>query len=201
MFYKFILWFSLIMSQLLTVYAEIPGKYELIPPMQTPTANSLDQVLIDEVLAFDCGHCAEFHKSTYPKLIKIFGDKIKFVFRPIGWRGHDPGRLYYIAEEKGKGQAVMATLFNFIHEKGLGTQLFNRDKLQFVAQIHGLSNEFKTRMDDEIIIRKMNENVQWAADRNIDSTPTLIIEKSLKANRGFKNMVTVINSLLKEPVK
>jgi predicted DsbA family dithiol-disulfide isomerase len=189
------------MSQLLTVYAEIPGKYELIPPMQTPAANSLDQVQIDEVFAFSCGYCDKFHKSTYPRLKKRFGDKIKFVFRPVGWLGHDPGRLYYIAEEKGKGEGAMTMIFNLIHEGGLGRQMYDRDKLQFVAKKLGLSNEFKTRMDDEVIVRKMNGSVQWAADRNIDSTPTLVIEKSLKVNRDFNNMVTVINSLLKEPVK
>ena len=55
-------------------------------------------------------------------------------------------------------------------------------------------------MDDKEIIRKMNESVQWAADRNIDSTPTLVIENAIKVGSDFSNMVTVINALLKEPV-
>jgi hypothetical protein len=98
-------------------FAEIPGKYEIIAPLQPPDAHSLEQVRVDEVLAFDCDHCYEFYSTTYPKLKKTFGNKIKIVLRPIGWRGHDPGRLYFIAQRKGKGEQVMATIFDFIHEK------------------------------------------------------------------------------------
>jgi predicted DsbA family dithiol-disulfide isomerase len=153
------------------------------------------------VLAFDCDHCYQFYRTTYPKLKKKFGNKINIVIRPIGWRGHDPGRLYFIAQRKRKGEQVMATIFDFIHEKGLGKQMYDRDMLQFVAKLNGLSNEFKTMMDDKEIVDKMNESVRWSESRNINSTPTLVIENALIVKRDYFNLVTVINALLKVPVK
>ena len=120
--------------------------------------------------------------------------------RPIGWRGHDPGRLYFIAEEQGKGDKVIEMIFDFVHEKGLGRSMFTRDKLRFVAKLNGLSNEFKTRMDDPNIIQKMKASAEYAEKRNITSTPTIVIENVLKAERDFNNLSTIINSLLKDPV-
>jgi len=184
----------------LSVIAEIPGKYEPIVPHRPPKQNSLDQVRIFEVFAFDCLHCYRFFAREHPKLKKKFGNKVKFIMQPIGWRGHDPGRLYFIAQEKGKGDKVIAMIFDFVHEKGLGNSMFTRDKLQFVAKLNGLSKEFKTRMDDPKIVRKMNESAEYSDKRNITSTPTIVIEDVLKADRRFSNLNTIINALLKDPV-
>ena len=182
------------------VFSQIPGDYEPIVPHRPPKQHSLNQVRIFEVFAFDCIHCYRFFQNTYPKLKKKFGDKVKFYKRPIGWRGHDPGRLYFIAAEKGKGDEVIAMIFDFVHEKGLGKSMFTRDKLQFVAKLNGLEDDFKTRMDDPAIVSKMNRSVEYADKRNIDSTPTIVIENGIKANRTYGNLVTIINALLMDPV-
>ena len=183
-----------------SAFSQIPGKYEIIVPHRPPPQNSLDQVRIYEVFAFDCGHCYEFFQNQYPRLKKKFGNKIKIFKRPIGWRGHDPGRLYFIAEEKGKGDKVIAMIFDFMHEKGLGNSMYTRDKLQFVAKLNGLEDDFKKRMDDPAIVRKMNQSVEYSDRRDIDSTPTIVIENAIKPNRTFDNLVTIINALLKDPV-
>lgn len=184
-----------------SLYATLPGKYDLLVPHIPPPARSLDKVTLVEVFAFDCIHCYNFNKEDLPRLKEKFGDKLEFIPKPIGWRGHDPGRLYYIAEEKGKGHDVMMTIFNLIFDGGLRQQMFSRDKLQFVARRYGLTKEFKTLMDSPRIVAKMNESVQYSATRNISSTPTLIIEESIMPTRTYSNLVTIINALLKEPVK
>ena len=183
-----------------TVFSQIPGKYDPIVPQRPPAQHSLDQVRIFEVFAFDCVHCYRFFQNTYPKLKKKFGNKVKFIKRPIGWRGHDPGRLYFIADEKGKGDKVIAMIFDFVHEKGLGNSMYTRDKLQFVARLNGLEDDFKKRMDDPKIVSQMNQSVAYSDKRKIDSTPTIIIEDAIKANRTYGNLVTIINALLKDPV-
>ena len=78
--------------------------------------------------------------------------------------------------------------------------MYARDKLQFVARKHGLSSEFKSMMDSPEIVQKMNEGIQYSQQKNIDSTPTLIIEDVMLPVREFSNLVKIINSLLKEPV-
>lgn len=183
------------------LFAEIPGNYELIVPHVPPAARSLDKVIIVEVFAFDCVHCYHFNRDLYPKLKKKFGDKLVLDAKPIGWRGHDPGRLYFIAKNENKGHEVMLTIFELIFEGGLREQMFSRDKLQFVARRHGLFEAFKTQMDSPRIVRQMNQSIQYAKSRNINSTPTLVIEDAIMPVRTYSNLVTIINALLKEPVE
>ncbi len=185
----------------LAAFSEIPGKYEMIIPHIPPPLHSLDKIRIYEVFAFDCIHCYNFHKESKPRLIKKFGDKIEIIPRPVGWRGHDPGRLYYIAEQQGKGEEVIMMIFQLVFDRGMGRSMFSRDRLQFVARRHKLDNEFKAKMDAPEIIEKMNQSARFAVESSIDATPTLVIEGILKPEREFKNMVKIINALLKEPVK
>lgn len=182
--------------------AEIEGHFETIAPLVPPKANSLEQVTIHEVFYFGCPHCYELNKML-PILKEDFGDKIKLISVPIGWGGHDPGRLLYIARQKGpeKEEEVKNMIFNFVHEKGLGKRMFTRDKLQFVAKLTGLSKEFQTQMDDPKIVEQMNQGVALAQAKGVESTPTLIIEGSMKiVGHDMINLRKVINSLLKEPI-
>lgn len=197
---QILLLFLIAVFHAFSLSAGIPGKYEIIVPHVPPAERSKTQVTLVEVFAFDCGHCFNFNKNMLPKLESKFGDKIKFMAKPIGWRGHDPGRLYFIAEEKGKGHQVMMMIFDLIFEKGLGRQMFERDKLQFVAKLNGLTQEYNTLMDDPRIVRKMNESVQYAGIRNINSTPTIVIEDVLIPERTFSNIVKIVNAILIDPV-
>jgi len=183
------------------IYAKNPGRYELIVPFQAPPVRSMDQVVIHEVFAFDCGHCFNFHSKVKPRLVKKFGDKIKIIPQPIGWRGPNPGRLYYIAEKFGKGEQVILSTFDMIFNKGLGAGVFKKDILQFVAKYNGLEKEFKTMMESPEIVKKMNQSIQYADSKNINSTPTLVIGEGMVPEREYNNLVTIINSLLKHPVK
>lgn len=177
----------------------IPGRYELIAPRIPPEEHSLDVVTMHEVFAFSCGHCFDFTRIIAPRLKEKFGKKLEIIPQPIGWAGHDPGKLYFIAKEKGIGNKVKLMIFNFHFNSGVN--MYDRDKLRFVAKMNGLSEEFKTRMDSPEIVAKMKESVQFAEINNITSTPTLVIENSIIPVRDYTNLVTIINALLKEPVK
>ena len=45
------------------------------------------------------------------------------------------------------------------------------------------------------------EDLEDAKEKKIDSTPTLVIENVIFPNRNYSNLVTIINALLKEPVR
>ena len=48
--------------------------------------------------------------------------------------------------------------------------------------------------------KQMHESIQYAQQRNVNSTPTLVIEDVMLPNRTYSNLVKIINALLKEPV-
>jgi len=180
-------------------FGEIKGKFEILAPAIAPAEHSLDQVEIVEVFSFACGYCYKLNKKL-PELKKRFGNKIKLISQPTGWNGMDPGRLFFIAEEKGKGVKVKDMIFDFYHAKGLGGSMYTRDKLQFVARLTGLHGDFKKRMDDPKIVAQMNQSMAYAQEKQVTGTPTLIIQGMIKASGDINNLGVIINSLLKNPV-
>ncbi len=180
--------------------AQIKGVYETLAG-PAPKAHSLKQVTVREFFAFHCPHCYHFSKEI-PALKKRFGKKLKIIYTPIDWVGADPPKLYYIAQEKGKEEAVAAMMYDFIHEKGLGETLYqDRFKLAYVAKLNGLTEEFKQQIDSPEIAAKFKAGTDLARSKGVDSTPTFIVEGVYKVQGGPDNLALVINSLLKAPVK
>ncbi len=195
-----LLFFLLIVTLLpISLTAAIPGRYKLVVPSSPPPRNSLEKVKIVEVFSFGCGHCLDFNEKVYPKLKKKYGNKLEFTGIPIGWDGHDPGRFYYIAKENGKGHDVMMDLFHTIITAGLGKTVFkDRKQIQKIAVRHNLTKEFSTKMDSLNIIEQMVEGVNYAKDKGIRSTPTLVIENSIiPLSLSYSNLVKIIDALLK----
>lgn len=180
----------------------LEGNYEVVPPMVAPKAHSLDKVVIHEVFYFGCPHCYDLHKEM-PAFLAAFKGKVQVISVPNDWGSADPGRLLYIARTKGpqKEEEVKTMIFDFIHTKGLGKSMFSRDKLQFVAKLNGLTAEFETLMDDPKIVAQMDAGVAYAKEKGVESTPTLILQDSVKVvGSDMANLKRVVNSLLKEPV-
>ncbi len=181
--------------------AAIPGNYDIIAPLLPPAEHSLDKVHVDEVFSFTCSHCFELNK-VLPLIEKTFEGKLEIESRPVGWVGHNPGRLYYIGVKKGKGQQVKDRIFSFVFEQGeeVGNRIDTKEILKNVAILEGLSREFDELMEDPGIVKKMNDSIAFAKQADIDSTPTLVIEGAIKTSRDFGNLFGILNSLLKEPV-
>ena len=183
--------------------AELSGKYEIIIPNIPPREHSLDKVNITEFFSVTCGHCYNFHKNA-TKLKEKYGDKIEITPNPVGWYGKDAGRLYYIGKKLGKGDLVINTLFSFVFEQSIeniGQKIYQREMLRNVALVTGLNEEFDKYIDDPKIVKVMDNAVQNAKDFNIHSTPTIVVEGSIKTSGNIANLDKIINSLLKEPVK
>jgi len=182
---------------------ELKGHYTVTPPMVEPALHSQDKVVIHEVFYFGCPHCFHLHQE-FPKFLAKFGDKVQVISVPIGWSGPDPGRLMMIGRLIGpeKEEAIKSMIFDFVHAKGLGKSLFSRDKLQFVAKLNNLEKEFHTQMDSPKVVQMMNEAMQYAKDKNVQNTPTLIVGDSIMVEGAdLDNLALVVNSLLKEPVR
>lgn len=199
--FKILILCCLIFSFSLTpAFADLPGEYDIIVPNIPPAERSLDKIRIDEVFSFTCPHCYEFHKNAV-FLEKIFGQKIEIHSIPIGWGGYNPGKLYYIAEQANIGHRVKARIFEFAFDREKGREIYKMDVLRGVAIVEGVQDLFDEKVDSPEITKKMKAGVRFADVAKIDSTPTIVIEKSIKTSGDIKNLVTLLNSLLKEPVE
>lgn len=182
--------------------AELPGQYKIVIPNIPPQERSLDKVQMTEFFSVTCGHCYNFHKNV-SILKKKFGDKIEIISSPVGWYGKDPGRLYYIGKQFGKGKLVLDTIFNFVFDQSIENithKIYQREMLENVALVSGLTDEFNRYMDDPKIIEAMDSAVKRAEDFDIHSTPTIVIEGAIKTSGNITNLIKIINALLKEPV-
>ncbi|MBT4289137.1 MAG: hypothetical protein HOD92_17560 [Deltaproteobacteria bacterium] len=183
-----------------TIFAEVPGNYDIIVPNVPPVEHSLDKVRIDEVFSFTCGHCYSLYYDI--KFIEaVFGDKIEIHSVPIGWGGLNPGKLFYIAEEVNLGQKIKGRIFEFAFDRNKGSEIYKMNVLRGIAILEGIQKLFDEKMESAEIIKKMKAGIRMTNIAKIDSTPTLVIEKSIKTSRNIKNLFLIINSLLKEPVK
>ena len=184
------------------IFAALPGKYDVIVPNIPPKEHSLERVRVDEVFSFTCSHCYELHKQI-PILEEVFGEKLKIVGRPIGWIGQNPGRLYYIGVRNEKGQQIKDRIFSFVFEQGeeIASHISTKEILRNAAILEGLEKEFDALMEDPEIIKKMKDGIDFAKRADINSTPTLVIEGSMKTSRNIENLIKIVNALLQKPVE
>lgn len=106
-----------------------------------PAKNSLEKVRIVEIFSFTCPYCFQFSQAL-PALKAAFQDKLEIVHYPIAWVGPNPGQLYYLSVEKGRGAEVKDTLFRMFHESGI-KNINDPSVLEFVAQDFRLNEDFK----------------------------------------------------------
>lgn len=180
-----------------TLWAVIPGKYEVIG--NVPKVHSLNVVEIREIFSFTCPHCFDFNNQL-PTLRRRFGKKIKIIGHPIGWAGPNPGKLYYIALTKGVQDDVKDFIFSAVFDSGI-SNINDLKMLSFIANQYKIGPDFERLINDPKIENAMKAGQEYAKARNITSTPTLVIENGLKMHGDIENLSIVINALLKEPVK
>lgn len=180
--------------------AEIKGVYKKLPGKKLPKAASYNKVVIHEYFSFGCGHCFHLHEQL-PALKAYFGDKLEVVGVPVALAGEEPGRLYYIALQNGKEEAVKDMIFQFIHVKKFGQMMYQRDKLQFVAKLNKLTSQYDTLKDDPAITAEVLAGRDYFLKYEFQGTPTVVIEGSIQASGDVENLKRIINSLLKRPVQ
>ena len=180
--------------------AQIPGKFDVVPPSVAPMPHTFDTVEIDEVFSFTCPHCYEFHKQV-GMLKAVFGSKLKINSRPIGWGGHNPGKLYFAGKSLGKGERVKTRIFQFVFDQRFGKNIHSIGLLKNIAMLEGFGNKFDALMNAPKIIQTMQESAKFAESYQIDSTPTIVVEGILITPGNVPNLVGIINALLKDPIQ
>jgi protein-disulfide isomerase len=136
------------------------------------------KVAIVEYASLTCGHCAEFHNTTYKELKKRYIDtgQVRFTLRPFALNQIDTA-LYMVAlAEPSKYYGITDLLFE--------TQnVWMRDPAKVLDTVKpllrqaGFSEErFNQTIRDQKLLDGVNAVRQRASDMfKIDSTPTLFV--------------------------
>lgn len=137
-------------------------------------------VTIVEYASMSCGHCAEFHRTTYPKLKAeyIDTDKVRFIFReyPLNLQAAAASMLARCAgkDDPAKYHDMASLLFSTQDE------WVARDtaaQLRRIAGQRGIDDEaFDTCIANQAMVDALQAGMAHASIKlKVDSTPTFFI--------------------------
>lgn len=135
-------------------------------------------VVINEFMSLGCGHCANFHRDTYPKIKAAYVDtgKVRFIMNdfPFGEIATDAHMLARCAPNNryfGMVSAIFATQESWHHSDT------PRQDLIKLAQLSGLSVDAAEACLDNSALRTGIEAAKAAAAQqyNIKGTPSFMI--------------------------
>jgi protein-disulfide isomerase len=161
-------------------FAQTASQAELLQPSALPEmvqGSDKAPVTIIEYASMTCGHCATFHKDTYPTLKSKYIDtgKVRFIFREFPL---DPlaaaGFMLARCADKGKYFPLIDTLFNQQKEWVVRQPL---PPLLAIAKQAGFSQEaFEQCLANQKLLDQLEEVRQRAAEKfGVNSTPTFFI--------------------------
>lgn len=161
-------------------------------------------VTIVEYASFTCGHCANFHANTFPKLKEKYIDtgKVKFIFRVFPTAPAElsiaAGMLAHCA---GKDKYFAMTSALFETQRNWAATADPIPVLLKLANQAGITEEkFRECLSD----KKLAQEIQMVAVRGfetfgVDATPTLFINGTTKidGDTSIDALSKVIDPLIK----
>jgi len=158
-----------------------------LPAAATNTAKAVGNSLGDpnapvtvEVYAdFQCPVCGQFDRGTLKQIEDKYvnSGKVRIVFNHFAFIGDESTRAAEASEcanVQGKFWQYADTVFN--NQAGENQGAFNDANLEKFAQQVGLDmTQYKTCMDNNTYLGKIQMSSQAAQQRGVDSTPTLFI--------------------------
>ena len=170
-----------------------------IKPLLEGNVDAKISLIVYESLT--CGHCAEFHTETYPKLKKDFIDtgliKIEFRSFPLDLASFNASK---IAHCKNDGKS---DLLHFLYE--------NQKKWVRGETIEGVNKHLKDLIikyengldfegclnDKDIEDHVLNDRISGSKKFNIQATPTLIInDKKFDNPNNYKKLKKTLEKLI-----
>lgn len=160
-------------------------------------------VTLIEYASMSCGHCAEFHKTTYPKLKAeyIDTDKVRFIFReyPLNLQAAAASMLARCA---GKDDPVkyhdMAGLLFSTQDEWVARD--TAAQLRRIASQRGMDDDsFNTCIGNQSMVDGLQAGMAHASIKlRVDSTPTFFINGTrLKGALPVEEFRKVIEANLK----
>ena len=155
--------------------------YLRLTPTQ-PTSSSPDKVEVAEFFWYGCPHCFAFDPYVR-KWLATKPDYVSFVRIPAVWnplvRMH--ARMFYTAQELGKGDEMHEAFFNEIHNNG--DMLDTEEKIAAFFGTFGVSEtDFKKAWDSFAVNEKLQRANELARRYNISSVPTIVVNGKYTTN-------------------
>ena len=148
--------------------------YLRLTPTQ-PTSSSPDQVEVAEFFWYGCPHC--FHFDPYVrKWEQTKPEYVHFIRIPAVWnplvRMH--ARMFYTAQELGKGAEMHEAFFNEIHVNG--NMLDSKEKIAAFFGKFGVSQaDFDKTWDSFKVNASLQRADELARRYDISSVPTIVV--------------------------
>jgi protein-disulfide isomerase len=189
-----------------SAYAQDANPAELAKPLPLGDvvlgpANS--RVTIIEYASMSCGHCAEFHKTIYPKIKAEYIDtnKIRYIFRefPLDIKAAAGSMLARCVgkDDPNKYHAVVDILFATQNDWVLKD---TSEQLKRIAKQAGMSDDaFNACLANQSMLDAMKQGQDQAYEKfKVDSTPTFFVNGSkLKGGASFEDFKKLIDPNLK----
>lgn len=160
-------------------------------------------VTIVEYASMSCGHCAEFHKTIYPKLKADYIDtnKVRFIFRefPLDIKAAAGAMLARCVgkDDPKKYHAVVDILFATQNDWVLKE---TSEQLRRVAKQAGMSDDaFNACLANQSMLDAMKKGQDDAYEKfKVDSTPTFFVNGTkLKGGATLEDFRKLIDPNLK----
>jgi protein-disulfide isomerase len=166
--------------------------------------NENAKVKIKIYSSYTCPHCANFHKSVYPKLIKEYASKdlIKFTFVdfPLDIAALNASKIVRCGTKESSILLIDEIYKNqSIWSAGDKIQQINNN-LFLIGNKFNLSNEklLNCLKDKKLEDKILNDRLEGQKKYSINSTPTIIInEKKYEGNASFEDLSKEILKILK----
>ena len=166
--------------------------------------NENAKVKIKIYSSYTCPHCANFHNSVYPKLIKEYASKdlIKFTFVdfPLDIAALNASKIVRCGTKESSILLIDEIYKNqSIWSAGDKIQQINSN-LFLIGNKFNLSNEKLSNClkDKKLEDKILNDRLEGQKKYSINSTPTIIInEKKYEGNASFEDLSKEILKILK----
>jgi protein dithiol oxidoreductase (disulfide-forming) len=172
--------------------------YLRLTPTQ-PTSSSPDQVEVAEFFWYGCPHCFNFDPYLR-KWLMTKPDYVNFVRIPAVWnplvRMH--ARMFYTAQQLGKGDEMHEAFFNEIHVNG--NMLDSEEKIAAFFGKFGVSQvDFKQAWDSFDVNAKLQRANELARRYDISSVPSIVINGKYTSDGSmagsYDRLIELINQL------
>ena len=153
---------------------ELGAHYERLSPTQ-PTSSNPDQVEVCEVFWYGCPHCNALDPMI-EQWRKQQPDYVNFIRVPALWNPtlQIHARMFYTAQELGKGEEMHTAFFREIHERG--NMLDTEAKIQeFFGRFGVDAAAFKTAWDSVAVNAKLQRADELNRRYRISSVPTIVV--------------------------
>jgi thiol:disulfide interchange protein DsbA len=140
-----------------------------------PTSSNPDQVEVCEVFWYGCPHCNALDPMI-EQWRKQQPDYVNFIRVPALWNPtlQIHARMFYTAQELGKGEEMHTAFFREIHERG--NMLDTEAKIQeFFGRFGVDAAAFKTAWDSFAVNAKLQRADELNRRYRISSVPTIVV--------------------------